>query len=339
MTQYKVLLTESIAQAGINFLKENAEVVIAPDPSEETLIPLIQDADAMLIRSTRATGRLMEAGPRLKVIGRHGIGLDNIDLQKATQLGITVVHTPGANTNAVAEHALWAMLHCARNFNKAEKAFRQGVFSTGGSLPGLVQKKGYTTIELSGKILGLVGMGRIARRLAEMAVNCLRMQVRAYDPMVPDEVYVSSGVYRCDTLEGVFKKADFISLHVPYSKDTRHLVGKKELALMKPGSYLINTSRGGIIDEQALYRALKEEVLSGAALDVFENEPPTEDMPFWGLDNVLLTPHMAAMTDLALVNMATDVALGILDVLRNKKPQYLANPEVWGSAQWRLESN
>ncbi|MHB8916383.1 MAG: NAD(P)-dependent oxidoreductase, partial [Desulfocucumaceae bacterium] len=202
-------------------------------------------------------------------------------------------------------------------------------FCRAGSLPGLVQKMGYATIELKGKVLGLVGMGRIARRLSEIAGRCLDMRVRAYDPLVPDEIFIAAGVERCVTLDAVLSGADFVSLHVPYTKDTHHLIGERELSLIKPAGYLINTSRGGIVDEEALFRALREGKLAGAALDVFEKEPPAKDMPLFGLDNVLLTPHMAAMTDLALINMATDVAGGILDVLEGRKPQYLANPETW----------
>ncbi|MCL6612005.1 MAG: hydroxyacid dehydrogenase [Peptococcaceae bacterium] len=333
MKKYKVLLTESISPVGIGLLQEKAQVVTAPSPAEGDLLPLIGDADALLVRSSPVTAGLLEAGKKLKVVGRHGIGLDNIDLRSATRLGIPVVHTPGANTNAVAEHALWAMMHCARNFNKAEKAFRRGEFCRAGSLPGLVQKMGYTTMELKGKVLGLVGMGRIARRLSEIAGRCLEMRVKAYDPLVPEEVFASAGVERCRTLDAALSGADFVSLHVPYTKETHHLIGERELSLMKPTGYLINTSRGGIVDEEALYMALRDGRLAGAALDVFETEPPAADIPLFGLDNVLLTPHMAAMTDLALVNMAADVASGILDVLEGRRPQYLANPEVWGSSR------
>ena len=186
--KFQVLLTEQISPVGIEMLEKAAKVVIAPSPSDADLLPLIGDADALLIRSTNLTIPVMEAGEELKVIGRHGIGLDNIEIPAATSLGIQVVNTPGANTNAVAEHALWAMMHCAKNFNRAEQALREGKFSVAGSLPGLVQKFGYSTLELKAKTLGLVGFGRIARRLSELA-RCLQMDIKAYDPLVPDEAF------------------------------------------------------------------------------------------------------------------------------------------------------
>lgn len=326
--KYQVLLTERISPVGIAMLESSAKVVIAPSPSDADLLPLIGEADALLIRSTNLTIPVMEAGRKLKVVGRHGIGLDNIDIPTATGLGIQVVNTPGANTNAVAEHALWAMMHCAKNFNRAEKALREGKFSIAGSLPGLVQKFGYSTLELKAKSLGLIGFGRIARRLSEFA-RCLQMDIKAYDPLVPDEAFQAMGVRRVGTIAEGITEADFVSLHVPYMKETHHLIGEKQLAQMKRGAFLINTSRGGIVDETALFKALKEKKIAGAALDVFEKEPPPADLPFFGLDNVIVTPHMAAMTDLALINMAVDVSRGILDALEGKKPEFLANPEVW----------
>jgi D-3-phosphoglycerate dehydrogenase len=326
--KYQVLLTERISQVGIDMLEKEAKVVIAPSPSDADLLPLIVDADALLIRSTNLSSTVMEAGRKLKVIGRHGIGLDNIDIYAATSLGIQVVNTPGANTNAVAEHALWAMMHCAKNFNRAEQALREGKFSVAGSLPGLVQKFGYSTLELKAKSLGLIGFGRIARRLSEFA-RCLLMDIKAYDPLVPDEAFQALGVRRVGTIVEGITGADFVSLHVPYMKETHHLIGEKQLAQMKKEAFLINTSRGGIVDEAALFKTLKEKKIAGAALDVFEKEPPPADLPFFSLENVMVTPHMAAMTDLALINMARDASRGILDALDGKKPEFLANPEVW----------
>lgn len=330
---FKVLLTESISVQGIDLLKKRAEVRIAPSPRLKDLLPLIADADALLIRSSQAGEELMKGGVKLKVIARHGIGLDNIDLDAATRLGIRVVNTPVANTNAVAEHSLWAIMHCARNFNKAEKAFRGGDFCAPGSLPGLAQKLGYTTREIRNKVLGLVGMGRIATRLAHMAVVGMGMRVKSYDPLVADDAFAAAGVERVGDLTSLLKDADFLSIHVPYLQETHHLIGVRELALMKPGAYLINAARGGVVDEQALYQALKDGKLAGAALDVYEKEPPNPDLPFFGLENVVLTPHIAATTDLALINMAIDSAVGILDVLEGRMPKYLVNAEVLGNAR------
>jgi D-3-phosphoglycerate dehydrogenase len=328
MMPFKVLLTESIAPEGTDLLRESVEVQVAPSPAMSDLIPLIGDADALLIRSSEVGENLMKIGKKLKVIGRHGIGLDNIDLSAASRLGIQVVNTPGANTNAVAEHAIWAILQCAKNFNRAEKAFREGKFCLSGSLPGLVHKLGFSTIELKGKTLGLIGFGRIARRLAEIA-RAFLMNVKSYDPLVPDDAFSSMGVRQAVSIDEAVRDADFVSLHVPYTRETHHIIGEREVALMKPQAYLINTSRGGVVDEDALCRALKCRNIAGAALDVFENEPPPLDCQFFGLDNVLVTPHMASITDLGLINMALDVSTGIIDALEGKKPKFLANPEVW----------
>lgn len=325
----QVLLTEAISPVGLGILETGAEVVISPSSSDADLLPLVGSVDALLIRSTKLSRAAMDAGKNLKVIGRHGIGLDNIDVAAATSLGIQVVYTPGANSNAVAEHTLWAIIHCAKNFNRAEKMLREGKFAVAGaSLPGLVQKMGFSTLELKAKTLGLVGFGRIARRLSELA-HVLQMNIKAFDPLVDDEVFQTLAVRRMRTLEDAIRDTDFVSLHVPYMKETHHLVGEKQLAIMKKEAFLINTSRGGIVDEAALFRALAEKRIAGAALDVFEQEPPPEDLPFFTLENVMLTPHMAAMTDLALINMAVDVSRGIIDALEGRKPEFLANPEVW----------
>ncbi len=324
--KYQVLLTERISLSGSAFWKA-MRVIIAPTPSDADLLPLIGNADALLIRSTPLSRAVMNAGENLKSDRRHGIGIDNIDVAAATRRESGGQHA-GANTNAVAEHSLWAIMHCAKNFNRAEKALREGRFAVAGSLPGLVQKMGYSTLELKAKNLGLVGFGRIARRLAALA-RSFQMAIRAFDPLVGDDAFRELAVHRANSLEEAIRDADFVSLHVPHMKETHHLIGEKQLAMMKKEAYLINTSRGGIVDEAALLRALREGRIAGAALDVFEQEPPPADLPFFGLENVMVTPHMAAMTDLALVNMAVDVSRGILEALEGKRPEFLCNPEVW----------
>lgn len=262
--KYPVLLSEPISPIGIGILESAARVLIGPSPSDSDLMPLIVSADALLIRSTSLSRSVMEAGKTLKVIGRHGIGIDNIDVAAATSLGIQVVNAPGANTNAVAEHALRAIMHCAKNFNSAEKAPREGRFAVSASLPGLVQKMGYNTLELKAKTLGLVRFGRIARRLAELA-HSLQMDIKAYDPLVDDGVFQAHAVRRMRTLEETIRETDFVLLHVSHMKETHHLVGETQLALMKKAAFLINTSRGGIVDEAALFRAQGKEHRGGGA--------------------------------------------------------------------------
>lgn len=326
--KYKVLLAEVIASEGVEILKKKCNVIIAPNLKMVDLAPLIANVDALLIRNSEVSEDLMKKGKNLKVIARHGVGIEKIDLSAATRLGIQVINTPDANTNAVAEHALWSILTCARNFNKAERAFRQGDFCIPASLPTVVQNMGYTTIEIHNKILGLVGMGRIALRLAHMARVGMRMRIIGYDPFVSEDVFVNAGVERFNKLHMMLKKVDFLSLHLPHSQDTHHMISETELALMKPSAYLINVARGGIVDERALYKVLTKGRLAGATLDVYEKEPPDRDFRFFALENVLLTPHSAAITDVSIVNMAIDAAKGILDVLEGRKPNNLLNPQV-----------
>lgn len=329
MMNLKVLLTEAIHEEGMNIIKEFARLEIAADPGEETVIKAIADADALIVRSTKVTAAMIEAGKQLKVIGRHGIGLDNIDLVAANRCGVAVVNTPEANVISVAEHVLATMLYLCKRIKEVDNALRVGEFDQPGSLPGLVTKLGYTTLELYGKTLGLVGFGRIARKTAEVCMKGFNMKVCSYDAYLKPEVFKEAGVEPCGSLEEVFEKSDFISVHVPLTPETRNLIGKKQLDLMKPAAYLINPSRGGVVNEEDLYTALKNKSIAGAAVDVFEKEPPARDNPLFNLENIVLTPHIAAMTDGALVRMARDVSEGVRSVLRRERPRNLVNPEVW----------
>lgn len=325
----KVLLTEAIHEEGLEMIRKAAELEIAPDPREETIIKAITGVDALIVRSTRVTAAIIEAGKKLKVIGRHGIGLDNIDLEAANRCGVAVVNTPDANVISVAEHVVATMLYLCKRLKEVDRALRGGEFDRPGSLPGLVTKLGYTTRELYGKTLGLVGCGKIARRVAEVCGMGFEMRIYSYDPCLSPEYMARVGVKPCDSLEEVFQKGDFVSIHVPLTDGTRNLVDKKQLALMKPTAYLINASRGGVVNEEDLYTALQNKSIAGAAVDVFAQEPPGKDNPLFTLDNIVVTPHIAAMTDGALVRMARDVAKGVLSVLRGERPSSLVNPEVW----------
>ena len=310
-----ILLIEEIAQAGLEILKDRANVQIAPDTSEVTIVNYILEADALVVRSSRVTARIINAGKKLKVIGRHGIGVDNIDLEVANRRGIAVVNTPDANIISVAEHVIVSMLTLCKGIQRADRALRAGVFDRQGSLPGLVTQLGYTNAELYGKTLGLIGAGKIGKRVAKMCIQGFGMKVCGYDAFLAPEAIKEMGIEPLANLEEVLKRADFISLHIPLTADTKNLIGNQALKLMKPTAYLINTARGGIVEEKALFHALKNNVIAGAAIDVFKNEPPSKNHPIFQLDNVIVTPHMAAMTDGALYRMAVDVANKVLDAL------------------------
>jgi D-3-phosphoglycerate dehydrogenase len=325
----QVLCSEPIHEAGMQLIREVAGIVIAPDSSEETLVNLISDADALIVRSSDVTARIIKAGKKLKVIGRHGIGIDNIDLETATSMGVAVINTPLANVQSVAEHVLAMMLCLCKRISKADRALRSGLFNRPGSLPGLVNKLGYNAEELFGKTVGLVGFGKIGRRVGQMCKAGFDMQVYAYDKFLSEDYMRDAGVEPCNSLSRLFRRADFISVHLPLTPGTKNLIGLDLLSLMKPTAFIINTSRGGIINEDDLCAVLKEKRIAGAAVDVFSQEPPPVNHPLFQLNNVIVTPHMAAMTDGALERMARDVAAGVVSVLRGEKPEFLVNPVVW----------
>lgn len=312
----QVLVVQEIHPAGMEVLRQGAEVIIPPDAKAETLRATGQEAQALVVRLTRVTASLIEGLPKLKVIGRNGVGVDNIDLAAATSRGIAVVNTPGANAIAVAEYTLGAMLILARHFLPLHREVRQGRYQVRDTLTGR---------ELAGKTLGLVGFGTIGQAVGELA-RALGMQVCFYDPYLP---HPAGEVVGCRDLGELLAAADFVSLHVPLTGETRHLIGEEELQLMKPGAYLINAARGGVVDEEALYAALVSDHLGGAALDVLEAEPFPPSHPLYGLDNVVITPHIAGQTEECMARMGRSLAEDVLRVLDGQKPVNLVNPEVW----------
>lgn len=324
-----VLFSERIHEEGMKMVQERYKIKVSPSTNEDVLCEEVKDADALIVRSSAITSKIIESGTRLKVIGRHGIGVDQIDIDAATRGKVAVVNTPDANSISVAEHAVASMLYLCKRLREVDTALREGVFAQKGSLPGLVTKLGYTTSELYSKNLGLIGFGRIARLVADICAKGFQMNVFAYDAYIPAEKIREYGAEPCTSVEEILKVGDVISIHVPLTKETKDLIGGKELALMKPGAFLINSARGGLVNEDALYRALKDKTIAGAAVDVYSQEPPDVNTPLFGIDNLLVTPHIAAMTDGALLRMATDVAREVISVLEGKRPRYLVNPEVW----------
>ncbi|MDO9071528.1 MAG: phosphoglycerate dehydrogenase, partial [Deltaproteobacteria bacterium] len=302
----KVLISDNLHQAGIDILKShpNIEVVARPGMKPEELLAEIKDADALVIRSaTKVTAELIAAAPRLKVVGRAGTGLDNVDIPAASKRGIVVMNTPGGNTITTAEHALSLMMALARNISQAANSMREGKW----------EKKKFEGTELFNKTLGIIGMGRIGTVVAERALG-LRMRVLCYDPFITQELAAKIGAESV-SLDELLARSDFITIHTPKTKDTARLLGREAFMKMKPGVRLINCARGGLIDEVALLEALQTGKVAGAALDVYETEPPAADWPLRELPNVVCTPHLGASTEEAQANVAVAVCEQILELL------------------------
>ncbi len=292
----KILVSDPLSPEGLQKLEEGAWVDVRTDQNEEELEKIIGDYDALFVRSgTKVTASLIEKGEKLQVIGRAGVGVDNIDVDKATEKGIMVINAPEGNTTSTAEHTIAMMASLARNIPPADSSMREKKW----------ERKKYTGVELNGKVLGLFGFGRIGSEVARRA-RAMGMKIIVHDPYVSTERAQKLGV-EAASKEEVLQRADFISLHMPKNKSTLHFIGKEELEMVKPEARIINCARGGLLDEDALAEALREGKVAGAALDVFEEEPLGES-PLRELENVVLTPHLAASTEEAQVNVAVQVA-------------------------------
>ena len=313
-----VLLYEPIHPDGLAVLEEKAEVRYALGWSEEEVLPIISDVAGIIIRANgRITRQLMQSAPRLKVVGRHGVGLDNVDVVAATELGILVVNTPQANAESVAEHTLGLMIALAKRIVEGDRALRAGNWDSRYALVGR---------ELRGCTLGVVGCGLIGSRVARMARAAFDAQILYHDIVARLDLEAELGAERVE-MEELLRRADIVTLHVPLTPTTRGLIGVEELALMKPTTFLINTSRGAVVEEAALVEALLTGQIAGAGLDVYSTEPLPSDSPFLSMENALVTPHMAAHTEEALRNMSM-VAKDIVAVLEGREPRYWVNREM-----------
>jgi len=284
---YKVLIPQIVAREGMQYLREHGyEIQIGSGITVDVLKEEVKDCDAILARTAPFPAEVLEAGRKLRVISRHGVGIDNIDVKTATKLGIYVTYAPEANANSVAEQTIGLMIAVARNFYKCETELRKGNFEIRDQLPG---------VDLENKVLGVIGLGRIGTIVARKAALGLDMKIIAYDPFINKNKF-SSEIEIVDHWESLFSIADFISLHIPSIPETKGIVGKKEFEMMKATAYIINTSRGDIINEGELIQALQRNKIAGAGLDVFEEEPPAKDNPLFQLDNVVLMPHNSTLT-------------------------------------------
>ena len=308
----RVLLTERIHPEAEEMLRQRFEVIQGSGVAH--VAEELAGCEGVLVRSAHVTASDMDKNPQLKVIAKHGMGLDAIDVEAATARGIAVVNAPYANMNAVAEHIAMLILALSKRAVQMDKLTREGAFS---------ERNHYMTRELKGSTLGIIGLGKISRLLVEKMTG-FGMKIVAYDPYVQKEDAARLGVQMRSNQE-VYQTADFLVVHTSLTPDTFHLVGKQEFEQMKPSAYFINAARGAVADEQALIEALRTHQIAGAGLDVFEQEPPSADNPLLSMENVILSPHNAALSDGAMRAMSMDSAQGIIDYLEGRPPKYPCN--------------
>ncbi|MBF1696537.1 MAG: phosphoglycerate dehydrogenase, partial [Selenomonas sp.] len=280
----KILAADGISPEGIGLLTDY-EVDVRDKISHEELLDVIGDYDALMVRSaSKVTADVLERAGKLKIIGRAGVGVDNIDVKAATERGIIVINSPGGNTIAATEHTVAMMLAMARNIPTADATMHAGQWN----------RKAYVGVELRGKTLGVIGMGRIGGGVAKRAL-AFDMNVIAYDPYINEERAKALGV-TVGSLDDIIAQADFITVHMPLTKETRGMISMAQMRRMKQGVRLVNCARGGIIHEHDLAEAVREGIVAGAAIDVFESEPLAEDSPLRNVPGIVLTPHLGAST-------------------------------------------
>lgn len=313
---FKILVSDALSDEGLKILRDVKEfsVDVKTGMKPEELKEVIKGYDALLVRSaTKVSKDLIAASDKLKIIGRAGVGLDNVDLTAATERGIVVMNAPAGNTISTCEHTMSLLLSLARNIPQVNSSVKKGEW----------KRSKFKGVELYKKTLGIVGLGRIGREVARRAAS-FGMKIKGYDPFLPKEVATSLGIEVVE-LNDLVKAADFITVHVPLTDKTAHMIGAQQFALMKKGVRVLNCARGGIIDEAALLAGLKDGRVAGAALDVFENEPPTADNELLKLDNVITTCHLGASTEEAQVNVAIEIAECVKDFLLGKCIRNAAN--------------
>ena len=310
----RVLVTEKLSEAGLDLLRTDFQVDVRPELATEGLAGAIAGYDALIIRSaTQVTAEVLDAADSLRVVARAGIGLDNVDVEAATRRGVVVVNAPQSNVISAAEHAMALLLAQARNVPQADAGLRAGAW----------ERSKWEGIELAGKTIGLIGLGRVGTLVAARAA-AFAMRVIAYDPYVSADRAKEMGVDVMPTLEALLVQADVVSIHLPRTSDTEGLLGERELSLMKAGARLVNTSRGGIVDEEALAKAIESGHIGGAAIDVFAVEPTT-DSPLFGQERVVVTPHLGASTIEAQDKAGTTVAEMVRLALRGEFVPYAVN--------------
>lgn len=319
MKNYRVLIPRPISKEGLEYLRDKGyDVKFGSGTTPEKIAEDVVGCDAILVRGDLITSKILEAGKDLKVVSRHGVGTDNIDVKRATELGVYVTNALESNAETVAEYVIGMLFMLSKRFLISEKALKEGNWEIRNQEPGM---------DLESKKLGLIGIGKVGSLVAKKAIHGLSMKVIGYDPFLSLDQF-PPGVKIVDTMDDILKNADFVSVHVPYHAGTAKLLGMREFGLMKRNAFFINAARGEVVDEEALFTVLKNRGIAGAGVDVFTQEPIPRDHPFLQLDNIILTPHIAALTSECTVRMAVQAAQGIHEVLSGLTPTWWVNREM-----------
>ncbi|WHH57989.1 hydroxyacid dehydrogenase [Petroclostridium sp. X23] len=324
----KFVMTQAVCPEGMVRLDGKADIIyIADDGDPNNYLHEMKDADAIIVRIAKCDRNVIESSPKLKVIGRTGVGYDSVDVDAATAAGVPIVITPGANNRSVAEHAVALMFAIAKNIVEGQMETEKGNFT--------VVRGAGKSFELLGKKVAFIGLGAIGRETAKICKG-IGMKVLGYDPFLTKEAVEALGCTYYENYEDMMKECDFLSIHVPLTAETKDMIAKKQLETMKKTAVIINCSRGGIVNEKDLVGALNNNVIAGAGTDVFVTEPPKTDDPLLTAKNIVFSPHSAAQTREAVVNMAQMCVDGCLAVLKGEKWPYVANPEAYNHPRWKV---
>ncbi len=328
----RVLLTGAMYDpAGEELLRQHSEVRLLSDPTAEAIRQALPGCAAAFVRyGTRLRAEAIAAGRDLLVISTSGRGTDAVDLEAATARGIAVVNNPGLGMIPVSEHTIAFMLDLAKQITRTQRELQRA--------KGWGESHRWRRIDLHGRTLGVIGCGQIGAEVARKAVSAFNMRVLVYDPYIPAGKAEAVGALRVNDLDRLLRESDFVSLHPELTEETRGMIGEAELKRMRPDAFLINTARGQVLRTEALAKALREGWIAGAAVDVYDPEPPGPESPLYGLDNLILSPHVAGLTVEARRELALSAATQILQVLGGERPPNLVNPEVWEGLAVRLRA-
>lgn len=321
----KIVISHPLYKDGMALLEGKAELIIPNDGDSDRIIDSLRDADAYILRIGKIDRKAIEQCPNLKVITRPGVGYDSVDVEAATERGIPVVLCPSANARAVAEHTVSMLFACSKNTVESVNETKKGNFNI---------RNRYAAVDIYGKMIVLLGFGNIGRQVAKMCSG-LDMQIGVYDPYVKRETVEAMGYTYFEELLDAMAAGDYVSLHLPSLPSTRGMISTAQFGAMKPTAYFLNAARGDVVDEPAMVKALEEGWIAGAGLDVLIEEPMPADHPLMKLNNVVVTPHMAAQTQETVSKLVTMAAKGTLAVLNGEKWPHVANPEVYEHPRWK----